>query len=109
MSKGLPEFCYVLCNLFGAQTGERIALVRRGEQGYWPVTSLPDRTKEEAIDSICKANISLGVNGIQAFCMKTGSLFGFDVPGADPEWVREHMPEIDAADASGEGGGTHVR
>lgn len=109
MSRRLPDFCFVLRERFGGGSGARIALVKRGESShYWPVTWLPDHTEEEAIDSIRKANQELGVDGIQAFCMKNGSLFGFDVPGANPEWVAEHLPRIDAGDASGEGG-THVR
>lgn len=108
MTNGLPEFCYVSRERDGARPGTRIGLVRRGECGYWPVTSLPDHTDEQAIDSIRKANKELGVDGIQAFCMKMGSLFGFNVPGAYTEWVAEHMPQIDAGDESGEGG-THVR
>lgn len=109
MSRELPDFCFVLRERVGGQPGERIALVKRGESGhYWPVTSLPDSTEEEAIESIRRANRDLGVDGIQAFCMKNGALFGFHVPGANPDWVVEHLPQIDADDASGEGG-THVR
>ena len=109
MSRELPEFCFVLRERLGGGPGERVALVKRGESGhYWPVTSLPDGTEEEAMESIRKANRKLGVDGIQALCMKNGSLFGFGVPGANPDWVAKHLPHIDAGDPSGEGE-RHVR
>lgn len=96
----LPEFCLVFCS--GQAPGHRIAQVRRGETGYWPVSGLPDATDDEARHSVRKANEELGLNGVQVHCMKMGSLFGFDTKGADPKWVRDHRPTIDPADASGE-------
>ena len=97
----LPEFCYVFRD--GQLPGHKIAKVRRGETGFWPVRGLPDATDEEALDSIRRANEALGVDGVHVFCMKMGSLFGFHTKGSDPQWVREHRPRVDANDRSGEG------
>lgn len=97
----LPEFCLVFRS--GHAPGQRIAEVRRGETGYWPVSGLPDATDDEALQTVRKVNEELGLDGIQAHCMKMGSLFGFETPGADPTWVREHRSKVDPADASGEG------
>ncbi len=96
-----PELCYVFRS--GQLPGHKIAQVRRDETGYWSVRGLPDETDEAALDSIRKANEQLGVDGIQANCMKAGSLFGFDTKGANPAWVRARMPRIDANDRSGVG------
>ncbi len=97
----LPEFCYVFSK--GQLPGHKIAKVRRGETGFWPVSGLPDATDEEALASIRNANEALGVDGVQAFWMKMGSLFGFHTPGSDPQWVREHNWHVDPSDRSGEG------
>ncbi len=97
----LPEFCFVFRG--GQLPGHRIAKVRRNETGFWPVRGLPDGTDGEALDSIRRANEALGVDGVHAFCMKMGSLFGFHTNGSDPQWVREHNRRVDATDRSGEG------
>lgn len=97
----LPDTCYVFCK--NQPPGKRIAMVVRGETGCWPVRDFPDATDEEALRSIRLANEALRVDGIQAFCMKMGSMFGFHASGANPTWVRQHMPEIDVNDRSGEG------
>lgn len=97
----LPEFCFVFRS--DELPGHKIAKVRRNETGFWPVNGMPDATDGEALDSIRKANEALGVDGVQAFCMRMGSMFGFDTKGANPEWVREHNWRVDANDRSGEG------
>jgi hypothetical protein len=97
----LPEFCYVFRD--GQLPGHKIAKVRRDETGFWKAYGLADATDEAALDSIRKANEALGVDGVQAFCMKAGSLFGFHTQGSDPEWVREHNWRVDEGDRSGEG------
>lgn len=101
MMNSLPESCYVFYK--DQSPGKRIVMVVRGQTGYWPVRDLPDATDEEALRSIRLANESLGLDGVQAFCMKMGSMFGFHASGADPTWVREHMPDVDENDRSGEG------
>lgn len=97
----LPELCYVFRS--GQLPGHKIAKVRRDETGYWPLRGLPDETDQAALDSIRKANEQLGVEGIQAHCMKAGSLFGLGTKGANPAWVRARIPRIDANDRSAEG------
>jgi hypothetical protein len=97
----LPEFCFVFRD--GQLPGHKIAKVRRDETGFWPVRGLPDATDGEALDSIRRANEALAVDGVHAFCMKNGSLFGFHTKGSDPQWVREHNWRVDANDRSGEG------
>lgn len=65
----LPETC-------GARhpdTGEAV-LLKRGETGYWPLSCDPDVYNE-----------SLGITPAQREAMLAGSMFGFDVPAADPK------------------------
>lgn len=66
----LPEVCVTL----DAVTGETI-LIKRGVSGYYP---LPGRDA----DAFNKRH---GVTKAQVMAMEIGSMFGWDVPGADPD------------------------
>ena len=75
---GLPELCF--STLPGS--GELIC-IKRGESGYfrsdWS-TDDPAQNKELADYN----NERLGVTPAQRMAMETGSMHGWDVPGADP-------------------------
>jgi hypothetical protein len=68
--RDLPPFCAVRIPSSGQP-----ALVKRGEQGYWP------RVHSFDVEVF---NRRMGVTLAQAEAMLAGSMFGFDVPGADP-------------------------
>lgn len=65
----LPEMCMSL--LHG--TGEPI-IIKRGKSGYYPYHGDPD-----------DFNKSAGVTPAQVAAMEVGSMFGWHVPGADPD------------------------
>ena len=65
----LPEICF----LRDLSTNEPIA-VRKGECGFWP---MPGRDPEAY-------NKRQGITPAQVEAMRTGSIFGFNCPGADP-------------------------
>ncbi len=73
MNKNLPERAYA--NM--PSTGELI-LIKRGEVGYYPEPDLEDV-------SAAIMNDIIGVSKAEAEAMLCGSLFGWDVPGANPE------------------------
>ena len=78
----LPEMCFAL----NAVTNE-VVVVKRWQVGYYPTRegNLPWYGKE-TVDAM---NEKLGVTKAQAEAMFIGSMFGWDAPGADPDWYDE--------------------
>ena len=75
----LPEFCYSIL----PSTGE-IIIIKNGETGYFK-TEIIATSKEEARFFVDEYNGILGITKAQEEAMKTGSMFGWNVPGADPD------------------------
>jgi hypothetical protein len=84
MSKNnLPEMCFAFVE--SEAPGQYVAAVKNGERGYFATTyDEPDQEKAKALVNLL--NERLGVSALEAECMVTGSMFGWDVPGADPEF-----------------------
>ncbi len=59
-------------------------ILKRGETGYCK-TDIPYASKDEAKALISEYNRKLGVSKGQEEAMRAGSMFGFQVPGADPK------------------------
>lgn len=85
----LPLLCiaYLACN----PVGRRIVAIRRGERGYYP-TNFDDShlTEEEITDLVGVLNGRLGVTPREKEAMIVGSMFGWDMPGADPDCHTVH-------------------
>ena len=77
--ESLPKFCYSIL----AETGD-IIILNRNEQGYCK-TDIPAENKESARALVNEYNRKLGVSRAQEEAMRTGSMFSFAVPGADPK------------------------
>lgn len=93
VAEGLPDYCYVAVP--DMPPNLRIRIVRRGQAGNWPITSLPTpKTNDEAESLVEEANRRLGITALQTFCMLNGSMFGWDRPGADPAWVAKRYPDL---------------
>ena len=78
LRSSLPRKCFSAL----PSTGELI-VIERGTKGYIPIKQHPEgKTAQEAADI---ANDVLGVTKSQEAAMLAGSMFGFDVPAADPK------------------------
>jgi hypothetical protein len=90
LAEKLPKLCYVF--VAGNCPGYRIGIIKLGEVGYYPT----EFDSQVAADEIAKQavnefNKKLGVTPAQAEAMKVGSMFGWDVPGADPAKYEEKL------------------
>lgn len=74
-ARGLPELAFVE-NKDRSPGAPPVIGVRRGESGYYPIY-----TRQTA----AQLNEAHGVTPAQREAMYNGSLFGWDVPGADPK------------------------
>jgi hypothetical protein len=73
---GLPEECFGVLKA----TNELI-VIKRGEMGYYPQRPENEPWGAENVDHI---NEDRGITKAQRSAMEAGSLFGWDVPMADP-------------------------
>jgi hypothetical protein len=95
MTNTKPELCYVIVP--GAAPGRRIGIVKRGERGYYAadadVATASDDLVREVVDDL---NARLGVDKIEARAMLCGSMFGWDVPAANSDHMRDAQAEAAA-------------
>lgn len=78
LRSSLPPVCYSTL----PDTGQAI-MIKRGENGYYPCGSTTDIHSAAAFAE--QKNKELNVSKAQEAAMLTGSMFGWDVPGADPK------------------------
>lgn len=89
LAEGLPEMCFSVLQ----STGELIC-IKRGESGYYPSDWNTD-DRERNIQIAEDANERMGVTAEQRQAMETGSMFGWNVPGADPKnYIQEKTQEM---------------
>lgn len=72
----LPDFCFAQYNL----EPEKIILLKYGESGYYNTDYTGDAMEY---------NRQIGVTEAQMRAMVCGSMFGWDVPGANPEFYKD--------------------
>lgn len=77
-TSSLPEHCYAVLPSSG-----RLIEVRYGEMGYYPCAySTKDREHNQVLAN--QFNAREGITKAQAAAMLAGSIFGWNVPAADP-------------------------
>lgn len=79
LRSSLPETCYGTL----ADTGD-VIIIKKAETGYYK-TDIEGDSKDQNRQLVDEYNRKLGVSKAQAEAMSAGSLFGWDVPGADPK------------------------
>lgn len=79
LRSSLPEQCYIYL-----PTTKEIGIVKKGENGYYRTDLVNGESvaMRELVDSM---NSKLGVSKAQAEALKSGSMFGWKVPAADPK------------------------
>lgn len=75
----LPDKCYAVL-----PSGDEIIIVKKGESGYYH-TDKYGHDRAEALAIVDECNESGGVSKAQAAAMLAGSMFGWEVPAADPK------------------------
>ena len=77
----LPNRCWAVNLTSGALIG-----IKNGESGFYTSKwSTNSREQNQKIADHC--NQQLGVTPLQADAMVNGSIFGWDTPGADPDYL----------------------
>ena len=91
----LPDFC--LSTL--PSTGQLIVL-KRGERGYY-ASDWDTGNREENQNIAREHNRRRGISDIQEAAMSAGSMFGWNLPGADPQWYLDNAKYVNATTAKG--------
>tara|TARA_R100000808_G_scaffold23991_2_gene54170 strand:+ start:259 stop:603 length:345 start_codon:yes stop_codon:yes gene_type:complete len=86
----MPGFCYAICHV-RLKTATIVGL-QHGVSGYWPLEEYQEMPIDEAKAKRDELNERLNVTKMVADCMHVGSMFGWDVPGANPRFVMENFP-----------------
>lgn len=94
-----PALCYVA--LETNAPGKRVAIVKRGELGYFDTDLDVAAASIEIVKQVVtELNAQLGVDGIEARAMICGSMFGWNVPAANSDHLREARAEAEAIAAA---------
>jgi hypothetical protein len=77
----LPEYCFAT-----EATTDNVVLLKRGDNGFYPYYDGTIKGKEAARE----LNDEIAVSPAQAAAMKMGSIFGWNIPGANPDNYNEN-------------------
>ena len=87
LRSSLPEKCFSVL-----PSSDELIIITRGDKGYVPANARADgKTGREAADA---ANRAMDVSKAQEAAMVVGSMFGFEVPAADPKNYDENGTPI---------------
>ena len=84
----LPETCFSVLPSSG-----QLIIIRCGERGYYP-SEWDTGSREKNREIASSHNARRGITDIQEAAMLAGSMFGFEVPAADPKNYGENGTPI---------------
>ena len=86
----LPETCFSILPSSG-----QLIIIRCGERGYYP-SEWDTGKREENREIASNHNARRGITDIQEAAMLAGSMFGWNTPGANPQWYLDNAKYINS-------------
>ena len=86
----LPETCFSILPSSG-----QLIIIRCGERGYYP-SEWDTGKREENREIASSHNARRGITDIQEASMLAGSMFGWNTPGANPQWYLDNARYVNS-------------
>lgn len=86
----LPDTCFSVL----PSTGQLI-IIKKSESGYYP-SEWDTGNREENRDIASSHNARRGITDIQEAAMLAGSMFGWNTPGANPQWYLDNARYVNS-------------
>ena len=86
----LPETCFSILPSSG-----QLIIIRCGERGYYP-SEWDAGNREENREIASSHNVRRGITDIQEAAMLAGSMFGWNTPGANPQWYLDNARYVNS-------------
>lgn len=86
----LPETCFSILPSSG-----QLIIIRCGERGYYP-SEWDTGKREENREIASSHNARRGITDIQEAAMLAGSMFGWNTPGANPQWYLDNARYVNS-------------
>ena len=86
----LPETCFSILPSSG-----QLIVIRCGEHGYYP-SEWDTGSREENREIASSHNARRGITDIQEAAMLAGSMFGWNTPGANPQWYLDNARYVNS-------------
>ena len=86
----LPETCFSVLPSSG-----QLIIIRCGERGYYP-SEWDTGSRKENREIASSHNARRGITDIQEAAMLAGSMFGWNTPGANPQWYLDNARYVNS-------------
>lgn len=86
----LPETCFSVLPSSG-----QLIIIRHGERGYYP-SEWDTGSREENREIASSHNARRDITDIQEAAMLAGSMFGWNTPGANPQWYLDNARYVNS-------------
>jgi len=88
MNPKLPPSCFHVL-----ETSGELVIIKNGEQGYFPCTWSTDNVEQNK-RTADYTNERLGISKLEVQAMVNGSMFGWNIPAADPDILRSKKKDL---------------